>query len=715
MANNKTDYTAVKDLNDYRNIGIIAHVDAGKTTTTERILFFTGRKHKIGEVHEGAAEMDFMEQEQERGITIQSAATTCFWSIGDRKFRINIIDTPGHVDFTAEVERSLRVLDGAVVVFDGKMGVEPQSSKVWGQATKYNVPRLCFINKLNLLGGDFEASLKSIQEELSENAVAIQLPIGAEDDIRGVIDLVQMKAFVYKDEEKIDYVEEEIPSNLLSRAEELHNELMDKIADADDSLLEKYLEDGELSIEEMHEAIRINTLAGKIYPVLGGDSRMADTKLIIDAVCRYLPSPLEKVYTYKDEEEDEMKELKGLVRGLHPDTGNEQRRELNPDDHFCGLVFKIAMDPHVGSLAFVRVYSGRLQNGSYVLNSTRDKKERIGRILLMHANHREEVDEIRSGDIAAVVGLKESFTGNTLCDDDNPIVLESIDFPDPVVSLAIEPKTKSDQEKMGEILRKLMQEDPTFTAESDHETGQTIVSGMGELHLEIKVDIMKREYGIEVNTGQPQVAYRETIENAIQHQEVLKKQSGGAGQFADILVNISPNERGKGYEFENSIKGGSVPREYIPSVDKGFQEAMNTGVLGGYPTVDFKVELVDGSYHEVDSNTDTFRIVAQKAFRDGMKKAKPILLEPVMKVVVNTPDDFAGDVTGALSSKRGQIKKMDPKGKVQEITAEVPLEKMFGWTNDLRSMTKGKANSVMEFSHYAKVPEGLVEEILGGK
>ena len=440
---------------------------------------------------------------------------------------------------------------------------------------------------------------------------------------------------------------------------------------------------------------------------------MADTKLIIDAVCRYLPSPLEKIYVYEDEETEEMKDLKGMVRGIHPDTGNEQRRELKPEDSFCGLVFKIAMDPHVGSLAFVRVYSGTLQNGSYIFNSTRTKKERVGRILLMHANHREEVDEIKAGDIAAIVGLKDSFTGNTLCDDENPIVLESIDFPDPVVSLAIEPKTKSDQEKMGEVLRKLMQEDPTFKAETDKETGQTIVSGMGELHLEIKVDIMKREYGIEVNTGKPQVAYRETIENEVKHQEVLKKQSGGAGQFADILIVMSPNERGKGYEFEDKIKGGSIPREFIPSVDKGIKEALSTGVLGGFPVVDFKITLIDGSYHEVDSNTDTFRIVGSRGFKEAMKKAKPILLEPVMKVVVSTPDEFAGDVTGALSAKRGQIKKMNPRGKVQEIWAEVPLENMFGWTNDLRSMTKGKANSVMEFGHYAKVPENLVEGVLG--
>ncbi len=711
---NAIDYSAVKDLKFYRNIGIIAHVDAGKTTTTERFLYFTGRKHKIGEVHEGAAEMDFMEQEQERGITIQSAATTCLWTLNDKMHRINIIDTPGHVDFTAEVERSLRVLDGAVVIFDGKMGVEPQSSKVWGQATKYNVPRLCFINKINLLGGNFEKSLQSIKDELSPNAVAIQLPIGSEDKIRGVIDLVQMKAYIYEDEEKLEYKLEDIPADMLDEAEMLHNELLEKIADANDELLEKYLADGNLTIDEMYEAIRINTLAGKIFPVLGGDSRKADTKLLIDAVCRYLPSPLEKTYVFEDEETGELKELKGMIRGTHPDTGNEQRRELVPEEKFCGLVFKIAMDPHVGSLAFVRCYSGKLQVGSFVTNTTKGKRERIGRILLMHANHREEVSEIRAGDIAALVGLKDSYTGNTICDVESPIILESIDFPEPVVSLAIEPKTKSDQEKMGEVLRKLMQEDPTFKAETDKETGQTIISGMGELHLEIKVDIMKREYGIEVSTGQPQVAYRETVEKSVEHQEIHKKQTGGAGQFADVVIVMEPNP-GKGYEFVNEIKGGAIPREFIPSVDKGIQETMNTGVLGGFPTIDFKVRLTDGSYHEVDSNTDTFRIAGSKAFKEAMRLAKPILLEPVMKVVVVTPDEFAGDVTGVLSSKRGQIKKMEPKGKVQEITADVPLQKMFGWTNELRSMTKGKANSVMEFSHYAKVPEGLVETVLGKK
>jgi len=710
-----TDYSAVKDVKYYRNIGIIAHVDAGKTTTTERILYFTGKKHKIGEVNEGEAEMDFMIQEKERGITITSAATTCFWKVDDSLYRINIIDTPGHVDFTAEVERSLRVLDGAVVIFDGKMGVEPQSSKVWGQADKYNVPRLCFVNKLNLIGGDFDMSLASIKKELNENAVAIQYPIGSEHDLRGVIDIVEMKAYVYKDEEGMEFEQVPIPSELLSKAENLHNELLEKIADASDRLLEKYLADGILTIDEMYEAIRINTLARKIFPVLGGDARKADTKFILNAVCRYLPSPVEKIYTFVDKEKDEIQTFKGEVVGISPDTDEILHRRLVDDEAFSGLVFKIMVDPHVGTLNFVRVYSGTLRAGSYVLNSTTNKKERVGRILLMHANHREDVASVRAGDIIAVIGLKDAFTGNTLCDEGQPIALESIEFPEPVVTLAIEPKTKSDQEKMGEVIRKLMREDPTFKSSTDKETGQTIISGMGELHLEIKVDIMKREYGIDVITGKPQVAYKETIEAEVRHQEILKKQTGGAGQFADIVLIMSPNERGKGYEFINSIKGGAIPREFIPSIDKGIRQSIPNGVLGGYPVIDFKVEVVDGSYHEVDSNTDTFRICASKAFKEAMKKASPILLEPIMKVVVTVPDEFAGDVTGALSSKRGKIIKMESKAKIQEIVAEVPIGNMFGWINDLRSMTKGKANSVMEFSHYDKVPNNLVDEILGKK
>jgi len=711
----KIDYSAVKDLQNYRNIGIIAHVDAGKTTTTERILFYTGKKHKIGEVDDGAAEMDFMVQERERGITITSAATTCFWTLNNVLHRINIIDTPGHVDFTAEVERSLRVLDGAVVVFDGKMGVEPQSSKVWGQADKYLVPRLCFVNKLNLIGGDFLMSLKSIQDELNSHAVAITYPIGKEHELKGYVDLVTMRAWVYENDEKQEFIETAIPANIKDRCDELHKVLVEKVAEADDILMEKYLDDGILEVDELYTGIRINTMSGKIFPVTGGDSRMADTKMLLDNVCRYLPSPYQKRYVFEDKKTEGKEEFIGKVVGINVETEEKFVYDVNEKSPFVGLVFKISVDPHVGQLFFVRIYSGTVKAGSFILNSTRDKKERVGRLLLMHANHSEDVTSARAGDIVGVIGFKESYTGNTLSDENNPVVLDSIDFPDPVVSLAIEPKTKSDQEKLGEALRKLMQEDPTFNAHTDLETGQTIISGMGELHLDIKMDIMKRTYGIEVTAGMPQVAYKETINMSVEHQEILKKQTGGSGQFADILIILEPQERGKGYEFVNEIKGGTIPKEFIPSVDKGIQEAMQSGVLGGYPVVDIKVRLTDGSFHEVDSNTDTFRICGSKGFKSAMKKANPILLEPIMKVPVVTPDEFAGDVTGSLSSKRGIIKSMISKGKVQEIVAYVPLGNMFGWINALRSMTKGKANSFMEFSNYEKVPEGLVNNLLGIK
>lgn len=711
----KIDYAAVKDLQNYRNIGIIAHVDAGKTTTTERILYYTGKKHKVGEVHDGAAEMDFMVQERERGITITSAATTCFWTLNDVLHRINIIDTPGHVDFTAEVERSLRVLDGAVVVFDGKMGVEPQSSKVWGQADKYMVPRICFVNKLNLIGGDFEMSLKAIQDELSNNGVAITYPIGKEHELRGYVDLVTMRAYEYSDDTKQEYKEIDIPENLKSRVDELHTILVEKVTEVDDALMEKYLSDGALEVNEIYTALRIATLGGKVFPVSGGDSRMADAKVLLDNVCRYLPAPAQKRFIFEDKETDTKEEYVGKVVGHDLDKETKFVYEANEKSPFVGLVFKISVDPHVGQLMFVRIYSGTLKAGSFINNSSRDKKERVGRILLMHANHSEDVEEARAGDIVGVIGLKESFTGNTLCAENINVSLESIDFPDPVVSLAIEPKTKSDQEKLGEALRKLMQEDPTFNAQTDQETGQTIIRGMGELHLDIKMDILKRTYGIEVTSGMPQVAYKESVGMTIEHREILKKQTGGAGQFADVAIILEPMERGKGYEFVNEIKGGAVPKEYIPSVDKGIQDAIQSGVLGGYPVVDVRVRLVDGSYHEVDSNTDTFKTCGSKAFKAAMKMAKPILLEPIMKVPVVTPDEFAGDVTGALSSKRGVIKSMLPKGKVQEITAYVPLGNMFGWVNSLRSMTKGKANSFMEFSHYEKVPDGMVNTILGIK
>jgi elongation factor G len=694
----KATQQGVTDIKLYRNIGIIAHVDAGKTTTTERILFYTGKKHKLGEVHYGEAEMDFMDQERERGITIQSAATTAFWSIGATQYRINIIDTPGHVDFTAEVERSLRVLDGAVTVFDGKQGVEPQSSKVWFQAAKYNVPRLCYVNKLDAIGGDFFMSLKSIQDELDDNAVAIQLPIGKENDFNGIIDLVAMKAYNYKDQMGKNIEITDVPADMKDIADEYRDKLLDALGGVDDDIAMKYLEGEEISTEEIITALRKAVVAGKLFPVMAGSSLAnKGVQLMLDNICRYLPSPLDVP----------------SIKGTNPETGEEVERSANNKEPFAGLVFKISMDPHVGSLAFCRIYSGTLTAGTYVYNSAKGIKERVGRLILMHANHREEITSASAGDIVAIVGMKESYTGNTICDEAHPISLESIDFPDPVVQYAIEPKTKSDQEKMGEVLRKLIQEDPTFQATTDTETGQTIISGMGELHLEIKVDIMKRDYGIEVNTGKPQVAYRETIEAPrTEHRELLKKQTGGSGQFADVSIVLEPNEKGKGYEFVDEIKGGAIPREYIPSVDKGIQNALKSGVLGGYPVVDVKVRLVDGSYHDVDSNTDTFRVCATRGFKEGMRKASPILLEPIMKVVVSTPLDYAGDITGALSAKRAQIKGMNSRGKMQEIEAEVPIGNMFGWINDLRSMSKGKASSVMEFSHYQKVPDNIVKQVL---
>jgi len=700
MADNKQAQKLI-ELKNFRNIGIIAHIDAGKTTTTERVLFFTGKKHKIGEVHYGEATMDFMDQEKERGITIQSAATTCFWTLGDTLHRINIIDTPGHVDFTAEVERSLRVLDGAVTVFDGKNGVEPQSSKVWFQAQKYKVPRICYVNKLDAIGGDFYMSLKSIQDELDSNAVAIHLPIGKEGDFNGIIDLVGMRAYNYKDDAGKDIDVTDVPADMMEEAKKYREILLDVVASHDDALAEKYLAGEEISEEELIPAIRGAVVKGEIFPVMAGSSLAnRGVQLMLDSICKYLPSPLDI----------------GVVKGTDPDSGEEVTREGKVGEPFSGLVFKIAMDPHVGSLAFCRVYSGTLNAGTYVYNSARKLRERVARLILMHADTREEIHSAEAGEIVAIVGFKESYTGNTICDENNPILLESIDFPQPVVQYAIEPKTKSDQEKMGEALRKLVQEDPTLIVSSDKETGQTIISGMGELHLEIKVDIMKRDYGIEVITGKPQVAYRESIEAPItEHREILKKQTGGSGQFADISIILEPQERGKGYEFVDEVKGGAVPREFIPSVDKGIRSSLESGVLGGFPVVDVKVRLTDGSYHEVDSNTDTFRICAARGFKEAMRVAKPILLEPIMKVVVTTPLDYAGDVTGALSAKRGQIKGMNSRGKVQDISADVPIGNMFGWINDLRSMSKGKASSVMEFSHYQKVPDGLVNTILEKK
>lgn len=707
------DYTKVKNIKFYRNIGIIAHVDAGKTTTTERILFFTGRKHKVGEVHEGAAEMDFMAQERERGITIQSAATTAFWTVNNQDYRINIIDTPGHVDFTAEVERSLRVLDGAVVVFDGKMGVEPQSSKVWFQAEKYLVPRLCYINKLDNIGADFYKSYGSIVDHLTDKAVPINLPIGVENGFTGLVDLVSMKATIYKDDMGKEVEITDIPEDMKAKATEWRNKLIEVVADQNDDIAMRFLDGEEIGEEELQAAIREAVLNLKLFPVVAGSSlRNKGIQRLLDFVCMYLPSPSEKSYTKEDENGKEIV-YKAEVPGTNPKTKATMTRKLEETEPFSGLVFKLAVDPHVGNLAFFRVYSGKLQSGSYIYNSSAGKKERVGRILMMHANHREDIDEVRSGDIAAVVGFKDTRTGDTICDEGNQIVLESIDFPEPVVRFAIEPKTKSDHDKLSEALAKLTSEDPTFKAETDPETSQVIIAGMGELHLEIKVDILKREYKIEVNVGKPQVAYRETITAEGTHRELLKKQSGGAGQYADIEMTLRPRARGEGYNFVDSIKGGSIPREYIPAIDKGFQDSITAGPLGGYPVVDIEAEITDGSYHDVDSNTDTFKSCAYFGFKNAMKKCNPVLLEPVMKVTINVPEDHVGAVTGYLSSRRGLIKDMIQRGKTKEIIAEAPLSELFGYVGDLRNLTSGTAAPNMEPSHYAEVPRGLMDKILG--
>jgi elongation factor G len=709
----KFDYNAVKDQKFYRNIGIIAHIDAGKTTTTERVLFFTGRKHKTGEVHEGAAEMDYMAQERERGITITSAATTAFWEIGEQVYRINIIDTPGHIDFTAEVERSLRVLDGAVVLFDGKEGVQPQSSKVWVQAEKYRVPRLCFVNKLDGIGGDFFMSYQTIKDQLSDRAVAIQIPIGAEHDLEGVVDLVKMKGFINVGEEGRTVEEIEIPANLVETAKKFREEMIEMVSDVDDVIAEKFLAGEEIGEEELTAAIRRGVISNQLFPVLAGASlRNRGVQKMLDAACLYLPSPVEKAFAIEDPETNEEKVFIGEVPGINPKNDEITTRKLTDDEPFSGLVFKIVMDPNVGSLAFFRVYSGTLSAGTYTFNSSNGDRERVGRILMMHANHREDITEVKSGDIAAIVGLKNSRTGHTICDEGKPIVLESINFPDPVVSLAIEPKTKSDQEKMSTALGKLTSEDPTFKVKTDEETGQTIISGMGELHLDIMRDRLLREYKIEVNVGKPQVAYRETITASAEHREVLKKQTGGAGQFADITFVLTPRERGEGYLFINDIHGGAIPKEFIPPIDKGIQDTLGSGPLGGYPVVDVEAKITDGSYHEVDSKADTFRLDANIGFKEAMKKCSPVLLEPIMKVTVTTPDEFVGAVTGYLSSKRGIPKGMIQRGKNKEIIALAPLAELFGYVSDLRNLTSGKANPNMEFSHYDPVPAGIMKQIL---
>lgn len=682
-------------LSDFRNVGIIAHIDAGKTTTTEAILYRTGLSHKIGLVHEGETTTDWMEQERERGITITSAAVTAFW----RDHKVNIIDTPGHIDFTAEVERSLRVLDGAVVVFDGKMGVESQSETVWRQANKYGVPRICFINKINQTGGDFYKSLESIHRRLSKNALPIHLPIGFEKDINGVVDLIDMKAYTYTEYSDHELIQSDVPADMLDKAKNARSLLVEAAVETDDSLFERFLEEGEDSIsnEELKGALRKRVLAGDFYLVTGGDGRGVIVEKVLDLVVDYLPSPVDIE----------------AVWGNNPKTGDKIERKPDDKEPLSSLAFKVATDPFVGKLIFVRVYSGKLTAGSYVLNTTTGEKERIGRIVRMFADKREDIDEICAGDIAAVVGLKDTFTGHTLSDLNHPIALESITFPEPPVSIAVEPKTKADQEKMGVALQRLAEEDPTFRVHTDEETGQTIMSGMGELHLDILIDRMKREFKVEANVGEPQVAFRETIKGKSDVQGKHIKQSGGRGQYGDVWIKFEPNEAGKGFEFIDMIKGGVVPLEYRKPVEMGVRETLASGVIAGYPVVDIKATLYDGSYHDVDSSELAFKLAASMATRDGIKAATPIILEPIMNVEVTTPEEFMGDVIGDLNSRRGRISNMDDLSDgVKLIKAFVPLANMFGYTGDLRSMSQGRAASTMELSQYEEVPPNVAQEII---
>ncbi len=682
-------------LEKTRNIGIMAHIDAGKTTTTERILFYTGRTYKLGEVHEGAATMDWMEQEQERGITITSAATTCFW----RDHRINIIDTPGHVDFTAEVERCLRVLDGSVTVLCAKGGVEPQSETVWRQADHYHVPRLIYVNKMDIMGADFFHVLDMVYDRLKTNAVPIQLPIGSEDDFRGIIDLVEMNADVYYDELGKDQRVEDIPEDLLELAKEYHLKLVEKAADFDDSIMEKYLEGEEPTREELRAAIRKGTLANALIPVVCGTSyRNKGVQKLLDAIVDYLPSPLD---------------IPPVV-GTDPVSGKEVVRHASDEEPFCALAFKIMTDPFVGRLAFVRSYSGTVEAGKTLVNAGKGHRERLGRILRMHANHREDIDTIYAGDIAAVVGLKNTATGDTLCDDKNRIVLESMEFPEPVIRVAIEPKTKAGQEKMTVALAKLVEEDPTFKAYTDEETGQTIIAGMGELHLEIIVDRLLREFRVEANVGKPQVSYKETIRKSATAQGRFVRQSGGKGQYGDVKITIEPNETGKGYEFINNIVGGVIPKDYIPSVDEGIRGAMLNGPLSGHPVVDVKVTLFDGSYHEVDSSEMAFKIAGSMAFKEAAAKADPVLLEPIMKVSIIVPEEYMGDVMGDLNGRRGQITGMETRGGASIIDAFVPLSEMFGYATNLRGRSQGRGQFSMQPSHYTEVPKNIAEKIISG-
>jgi elongation factor G len=688
----------VTPLNRYRNIGIMAHIDAGKTTTTERILYYTGKSHKIGEVHEGAATMDWMEQEQERGITITSAATTCFWKDAeDNSYRINIIDTPGHVDFTIEVERSLRVLDGAVAVFDSVAGVEPQSETVWRQADKYNVPRMCFVNKMDRTGADFYRCVDMIIDRLGATPLVTQLPLGSEEKYLGLIDLVKMKAIVWKDESLgAEYEYQEIPAEYAEKAAEYREKLVEMAVEQDDAMMEKYLNGEEISEKELKACIRKGTIGLAFVPVLNGTAfKNKGVQPMLDAVVDYMPAPTD------------VESIKGVKAG----TEEPIARKSSDEEPFAGLAFKVMNDPFVGSLTFVRIYSGVLNSGSYVMNTVKENRERVGRMLLMHSNSREDIKTAMAGDIVAIAGLKSTTTGDTLCDVNSQVILERMEFPEPVIEVAVEPKTKADQEKMGVALSRLVAEDPSLQVQTDEETGQTVLKGMGELHLEIIVDRMKREFKVEANVGAPQVAYRETISAPYVCDYTHKKQSGGSGQYARVKIEFAPNEVGAGFSFESKIVGGNVPKEYIPGVEKGLKSAMDTGVVAGYPVIDFKATLIDGAYHDVDSSVLAFEIASRAAFREGMSKAQPKLLEPVMKVEVVTPEENMGDIIGDLNSRRGQVLGMEPRGNAQVINAYVPLANMFGYVNTLRSMSQGRAQYSMHFDHYEQVPNNVAEEI----
>ncbi|TQE91007.1 elongation factor G [Ureibacillus terrenus] len=679
-------------LENTRNIGIMAHIDAGKTTTTERILYYTGKIHKIGETHEGASQMDWMEQEQERGITITSAATTAQW----KGHRINIIDTPGHVDFTVEVERSLRVLDGAVTVLDAQSGVEPQTETVWRQATTYGVPRIVFVNKMDKIGADFLYSVSTLRDRLQANAHPIQLPIGVEDTFNGIIDLVEMKATFYKNDLGTEIEQGEIPEEYKAQAEEYREKLIEAVAELDEELMEKYFSGEEITVEELKAAIRKATISVEFFPVLCGSAfKNKGVQLMLDAVVDYLPAPTDIP----------------AIKGTTPD-GEEVERHASDDEPFAALAFKVMTDPYVGKLTFFRVYSGVLESGSYVLNATKNKRERIGRLLQMHANHRQEISEVFAGDIAAAVGLKDTVTGDTLCDEKHPVILESMEFPEPVISVAIEPKSKADQDKMSTALQKLQEEDPTFRAHTDQETGQTIISGMGELHLDIIVDRLKREFKVEANVGAPQVSYRETFRKTAQVEGKFVRQSGGRGQYGHVWIEFSPNEEGKGFEFENAIVGGVVPREYIPAVEAGLKDAMENGVLAGYPIIDIKAKLFDGSYHEVDSSEMAFKIAASMALKNAAQKCEPVLLEPIMKVEVVVPEEYLGDIMGHVTARRGRVEGMEARGNAQVVRAMVPLAEMFGYATTLRSATQGRGTFSMVFDHYEEVPKSIAEEII---